>query len=111
MKKFNRVSGVSKGALMVACVLLISALPMAAFAATGGGGTGVDPFGSTTAMLIGWLKGGLGLLLSLISFGVGIAAGIRAGSIWGVVIGLAVALACYWSPDILQSIFGATLIV
>lgn len=99
----------SKPTMMVLLVLLLTALPVIAMAGGGGGdGTG-DPFAVAVTTLTGWLKGGLGLLLSLVALGTGLIAGLRAGSVWGFAIGVGFALVCFYGPDVLVSVFGATL--
>lgn len=95
-----------KAAGMLVLMAMLLALPALAMAA-GSGST--DPFSSATQVVIGWLKGGLGLLLSILALGIGLIAGLRVGSIWGIAIGFGFAVVCYYGPDILQSIFGATL--
>lgn len=93
--------------LMLVLIVLLTAFPVLAMASTGGGGA--DPFSTSVDTLVGWLKGGLGLLLSLTALGVGLIAGLRAGSIWGFAVGVGFALVCYYGPDVLTSVFGATL--
>ena len=89
---------------ITAVVMLMSVAP--AWAGTSSGGS--NPFQSLITMLIGWLQGGLGLLLSIIAVVVGLIAGVARGSIAGVLTGFGVAIAAYWSPSILEGIFGAT---
>ncbi|OJY94433.1 MAG: hypothetical protein BGP25_05430 [Lysobacterales bacterium 63-13] len=92
---------------MLVLLMFVLALPALAMAAGSGGGS--DPFNGATTTIIDWLKGGLGLLLSILALGIGLIAGLRVGSIWGIAIGFGFAVVCYYGPDILQSIFGATL--
>jgi conjugal transfer pilus assembly protein TraA len=68
-----------------------------------------NPFASMVQLLIGWLKGGLGMMLALFALGVGLVAGISRGSIVGILSGVGVAMAAYWGPDVIQGIFGAAL--
>lgn len=91
--------------LPLAAVLLMMSVAPALAASTSGGS---NPFQSLIAMLVGWLQGGLGLLLSIVAVIVGLIAGVARGSIAGVLTGFGVAIAAYWSPSILQGIFGAT---
>ena len=93
---------------LVALILAIVVLePAMAGTATGGS----NIFGSLVAMLISWLKGGLGLLLAIIALVAGLVAGVARGSLGGALGGIGVAIAAYWGPDILQGIFGATSVV
>lgn len=96
-----------KAAGMLVLMTLLLALPALAMAGTTGAGS--DPFSAATTVVIDWLKGGLGLLLSILALGIGLIAGLRVGSIWGIAIGFGFAVVCYYGPDILQSIFGATI--
>lgn len=89
-------------AVLVALILLEPAI-----AGTTSGGTS-NPFASMIALLTGWLKGGLGLMLALLGLGVGLVAGVGRGSIVGALSGVGIAIASYWGPDILTGIFGAT---
>jgi conjugal transfer pilus assembly protein TraA len=93
---------------MFVLIVLMLALPALAMA-SGTGGSGSNPFDGATTTIIEWLKGGLGLLLSILALGIGLIAGLRVGSIWGIAIGFGFAVVCYYGPDILQSIFGASL--
>ncbi|UJJ52936.1 TraA family conjugative transfer protein [Rhodanobacter denitrificans] len=95
------------GYLLVAVVLaLLVAEPV--FAGTTSGGS--SPFTSMVQLLTGWLKGGLGMLIALLALGVGLVAGVSRGSIGGALSCVGVAIAAYWGPDILQGIFGATVL-
>ncbi len=98
----------TRQSLMLVLLVLLTAFPFVAMASTGGGGG--DPFSTVVDTAITWLKGGLGLLLSIVALGVGLIAGLRAGSIWGFAVGVGFALVCYYGPDVLTSIFGATLV-
>lgn len=91
-------------------VLLTFLMFLPALAMAAGAGSGSNPFVGATTTIIEWLKGGLGLLLSILALGIGLIAGLRVGSIWGIAIGFGFAVVCYYGPDILQSIFGATLV-
>ena len=89
--------------------LLVFAVAAPAFAG-GTGGTGTDPFSTVTQTVISWLKGGLGLLLAILSLGVGLTASIARGSLVGALTSIGIAIAAYWGPDILQSMFGASMV-
>jgi len=91
-------------AFIVLLFLLVLAEPAIAGTSTS---TGTNPFASMVQLLVGWLKGGLGLMLALLALGVGLVAGVARGSIAGALSGVGVAIAAYWGPDILQGIFGA----
>ncbi|MGH8159236.1 MAG: TraA family conjugative transfer protein [Rhodanobacter sp.] len=88
----------------------IFTLLLAAPAFAGTGNSASNPFSGLVTMITGWLKGGLGLMLALLSLAVGIIAGLVRGSIGGALTAVGVAIACYWGPDILTSMFGATLL-
>ena len=104
MNLLRKLKAAYSKVLLAAALMLLSVTP--ALAGTTGGGS--NPFGSLITMLIGWLQGGLGLLLSIVGVIVGLIAGVARGSIAGVLTGFGVAIAAYWSPSILQGIFGAT---
>lgn len=89
---------------MTAFVMLVTSPVLA-----GSGSGGTNPFSGVTGMLIEWLKGGLGLMLAIISLVCALIAGIARGSIVGVLTCVAIAICAYWGPDILQLMFGATL--
>lgn len=97
---------VSKGTF---ALVLIGLFAAPAFA--GSTSSGADPFGQVTQTVTGWLKGGLGMLLATTSLGVGLVAGVTRGSIVGALTGAGVAVASYWGPDVLQSMFGAVAMV
>lgn len=92
--------------LLIALLLALFAAPVWAGTTTGGN----DPFSSITQTVITWLKGGLGMLLAVLALTVGLVAGVARGSIVGALAGVAVAIAAYWGPDVLQSMFGATVV-
>ena len=91
-------------AAMFLLFLLVASEPV--FASTSSSGSS-NPFSTIVQLLIGWLQGGLGLMLALLALTVGLVAGVGRGSIAGALSGIAVAIAAYWGPNILQSIFGA----
>lgn len=99
-----------QGKSIALLVLLTFLMVLPALAMAAGGGSGSNPFDGATTTIIEWLKGGLGLLLSILALGIGLIAGLRVGSIWGIAIGFGFAVVCYYGPDILQSVFGAALI-
>lgn len=104
MNVSNKLAAAYRKLPLAAVLLLMSVTPALAASTSGGS----NPFQSLIAMLIGWLQGGLGLLLSIVAVIVGLVAGVARGSIAGVLTGFGVAIAAYWSPSILQGIFGAT---
>lgn len=89
-------------------VLLVLLLAEPVFASTSTSTGGSNIFGALIEMLVGWLKGGLGMLLAIIALIAGIVAGVAKGSLGGALGCVGIAIACYWGPDILQGIFGAT---
>lgn len=92
--------------LFATALILLVAAP--AFA--GGTGGGSNPFSSITQTIISWLKGGLGLLLAILSLAVGLTASIARGSLIGALTSIGIAIAAYWGPDILQAMFGASVV-
>lgn len=95
--------------LINAAIFLLFLLVLAepAIAGTSTSSSASNPFAAMVQLLVGWLKGGLGLMLALLALGVGLVAGVARGSIAGALSGVGVAIAAYWGPDILQGIFGA----
>jgi len=75
-----------------------------AFAGTGGGA-----FDSVWTMLTDWTQGTLGRILAGTLIIVGIAAGILRQSLMGFVVGIAAGVGLYNAPDVINSIFTATL--
>lgn len=74
-------------------------------------GTGQDDLGLGDLLnwLIGLIQGTLGKILSLIAFLVGMIAGIAQGSFLAVATGIGFAVVFYYGPDVILSVFGATL--
>lgn len=94
-----------KWLVFAALLVLIAMEPVLA----GSSSSTSNPFESFIQMLTGWLKGGLGLMLSLLGLAIGLIAGLGRGSLVGALSGVGIAIAAYWGPDILAGIFGATL--
>ena len=59
--------------------------------------------------LIGLIQGTLGKILALIAFLVGMIAGIAQGSFLAVATGIGFAIVFHYGPDVILSVFGATL--
>ncbi len=89
-------------ALMISCAVI----PSVALAS----GAGQDDLGLGDLLnwIIGLIQGTLGKILSLIAFLVGMIAGIAQGSFLAVATGIGFAVVFYYGPDIIISVFGAT---
>lgn len=92
---------------LTALAIVSLLLPSIAFAS----GTGQDDLGLGDLLnwLIGLIQGTLGKILSLIAFLVGMIAGIARGSFLAVATGIGFAVVFYYGPDVILSVFGATL--
>lgn len=96
-----------KRQLRAAAVIGLAMVILAEPALAGTTGSGSNPFAQVIVLISGYLKGGLGQLLSLISLAVGLVAGVTRGSLIGAVTGIGIAICAYWGPDVLASMFGA----
>lgn len=82
-------------------------VPSLAFA-SGSGGDDLG-LGDLLDWLVGLIQGTLGKILALIAFLVGMIAGVARGSFLAVATGIGFAVVFYYGPDIILSVFGATL--
>lgn len=90
------------GLMVVMLGLLV--IPQLAFAGSGGGE--LDPIWN---MLVDFVEGSLGRIITLLIIIVGIGAGILTQSLGAFAIGLGAGIGLAFSPDIVHSLFGATL--
>ncbi|MBG6083005.1 TraA family conjugative transfer protein [Rubrivivax gelatinosus] len=72
-------------------------------------GIGSNDFDAVTTRLQNWMQGSLGKTFALGSLAVGLAIGVVKQSVMSVVVGAAVALSASIGPDVLSSIFTATM--
>lgn len=89
---------------MLAVVLGLFAIPDIAFAGSGGGE--LDPIWE---MLVDFVDGSLGRIITLLIIIVGIGAGILTQSLGAFAIGLGAGIGLAFSPEIVEGLFGATL--
>jgi len=93
--------------LVAALMLVTMVMPSVALAS--GGGADDLGLGDLLDWLVGLIQGTLGKILALIAFLVGIIAGVARGSFLAVATGIGFAVVLYYGPDIILSVFGATL--
>lgn len=106
MKKLNANSIRSIRKLGYMAMLYVATLP--AFAGSTSSGLDANVWSEVVELLKGWLQGGLGLIISLISLIAALIMGIR-GNIWLCLTTFAIAVLAYFGPNILQNMFSATL--
>lgn len=92
--------------LLFAIVISLALVPDLAFAS---GASGGQEFQEIYAWLKGITQGVLGMLLALAAFLVGMVIGVARQSIMAFLIGVAFAIALYYGPNVIESIFGATI--
>jgi len=95
---------IKKQQLSAVLLVVFSLFPIFSMAGTGG-----TEFNAAVATVVGWLTGGLGDLLAVGAFGVGIAMGVVRQSIMAAVVGVSVALAVFYGPGILTGIVTAAI--
>lgn len=72
-------------------------------------GTGGTEFNAVATTLVAWLEGGLGQVLALAAFGIGLAIGVAQQSVMAVIVGIVFALSVFYGPGLLTSIVGSSL--
>lgn len=100
--------------LLVSLLLLGLAVSSPVLAGTsdgsgGSGGTGGTEFNPIVDWLVGALQGGLGKLLSIAAFTVGMGIGVVKQSIMAAVIGIAFAIALFFGPTVIINMFSAVI--
>ncbi|BBM67564.1 hypothetical protein VYA_42390 (plasmid) [Vibrio alfacsensis] len=93
--------------LAMAPVTVAGNVAVAYTVGTSSGATdGTEQLDNLLAMLIAWLDGPLGVLISIAALMVGLGAGIMNQSIVAVVIGIAIAAIVQYGSDIIQGVAG-----
>lgn len=98
--------------LAIGLVVFVTSLFVAsqfAFAGTAvGGSTGLDDVWTT---LTDFVQGTLGRIITLLIIVVGVAAGILRQSLGAFAVGLGAGIGLYYAPDIVDQLFGATIML
>lgn len=98
----------AKRSAMVASLAALFAIALPGVASAGSVSISTD-FDSALNMVVDWSQGTLGKLVSVTFLVVGIVMGVMRQSIFAAVPAIAAAMAMYIGPDIIDSIFSATL--
>jgi len=98
----------TKKLTLLLAVLTVSLMAPTVAHASGGGADDLG-LGDLLDWLVGLIQGTLGKILALVAFLVGIIAGVAQGSFLAVATGIGFAVVLYYGPDIILSVFGATL--
>jgi len=98
----------AKRSAMVASLAAIFAIALPGVAAAASASVSTD-FDTALNMVIDWSQGTLGKLVSVTFLVVGIVMGVMRQSIFAAVPAIAAAMTLYIGPDIIDSIFAATL--
>jgi conjugal transfer pilus assembly protein TraA len=101
----HRFRGFVENPRQQALTVMAVAMTMMTAAHAGSGG---QEFQQIALMLTGWAQGGLGIVLALAGFLVGIGVGIVRQSAMAVVYGLGVAVILYFAPTAIVGILTAT---
>lgn len=96
---------------VLALVVVLLFFPDIADAAASGTNDGSSVFGNMYNTVKGWITGVLGKLIALLTLAVGLIMGVAKQSIMASLVGLAMAWILYYGPSLIESVFGATLLI
>ena len=99
MKKY--FANKQQAILAILCMCMIAG---PATAATTG-----SEFQAMAEMVIGWIEGWLGVLLSIAALGLGVAIGLAKQTLIPAIVGIGFALTCVMGPGIIQGVFTAVI--
>lgn len=86
-------------------LVLMLSLMLVLVAGTAMAGTGGTEFTAIYDMIVGWSQGGLGKVVAITAFLIGMVMGITQQSLMAIAIGLGTALAVTYTPDIIDTVF------
>jgi len=96
--------------LLLMGLLIASQHALAVTGGGGGGGTTTTTFDPVWDLLVGWTTGTLGRIITLLIILAGVAAGVLTQRLGVFAIGLGAGLGLYFAPDIIDSLFSATIV-